>query len=94
MLILIILSWGKDLIMQPVESVEAAHDLKRRLDKKDTDFIIYEVAFLCPIKFDIATRQLSEEEQLEGMMMEVMPQLEAEGRVIKKGRKYVPLARC
>ncbi len=80
--------------MQPVECVQAAHDLKRRLDKKDTDFIIYEAAFLCPIKFDIATRQLSEEEQLEWMMTEVMPQLEAEGRVIKKGRKYVPLARC
>ncbi len=94
MLMLIILAWGKDMVIQPVESVQAAHDLKRRLNKEDTDYIVFEGSFLYPVRLDRATRQLSEEEQLEWMMTEVLPQLEEEGRVIKRGRKYVPLVRC
>lgn len=94
MLMLIILAWGRDMIIQPIESVQAAHELKRRLNKEDTDYIVFEGAFLYPVRFDRATRQLDEDEQLEWLMTEAFPQLEAEGHVIKKGRKYVPLARC
>jgi len=85
-----ILAWGKDLIFQPIDSIQAVHDLKRRLDLKDTDFIIHDSVYLCPIKLDCATRELTESEILEWKMTHVYPALVAEGRMEKnRYGKYV-----
>ncbi len=93
MLMLIILSWGKDLIFQPVDSVQAVHDLKRRLDLKDTDYIIHDSVYLCPIKLDCATRELLESEILEWKMTHVYPALVKEGRMeMNRKGKYVRVA--
>lgn len=51
----------------------AVHDLKRRLDLKDTDFIIHDSVYLCPIKLDCATRELMESEILEWKTVHVYP---------------------
>lgn len=88
MLMLIILTWGRDLVMGPANSVQDVHDMKRRLDIPDADYIIYDSAFLCPVRFDRATRQLDEEEQIEWLMTEAFPQLEEEGRLVKRQGKY------
>ncbi len=89
-----ILTWGKDLIFQPADSVERVHDLKRRLGLKDTDYIIHDSVCLCPIKLDCATRELTESEILEWKMVHVYPNLEKEGRMEKnKYGKYVLVAK-
>ena len=88
-----ILTWGKDLIFQPADSVQAVHDLKRRLDLRDTDYIIHDSNFLCPIVMDIATRELTESEQIEWLHTTVYPALVAEGIMEKnKKGKYVKVA--
>jgi len=90
---LAILSWGKDLIFQPVDSVQAVHDLKRRLDLKDTDYIIHDSVYLCPIKLDNANKELTESEILEWKMVHVYPRLVAEGRMEKnRYGKYILVA--
>lgn len=89
-LMVAILAWGKDLTFMPVESVQAVHDLKRRLDRKDTDYIIHDSVFLCPIKMDQATRELTESEQVEWLNTKVYPVLGEEGRMTRnKHGKYV-----
>jgi hypothetical protein len=94
MLMVAILTWEKDLVFQKVRSVQAVHDLKRRLALDDTDFIIHDSAFLCPIKLDCATRELDEDEQLEWLMTEAYPQLVAEGRMVRDNHgKYVSVAK-
>jgi hypothetical protein len=80
-----ILSWDKDMIIQPVRSVQEAHNLKRRLCLEDTDYIIHDSVFLCPIKFDHAIRELMESEQVEWVQTMVYPSLVKEGRMHKKG---------
>lgn len=92
-IMLAILSWGKDLIFQPVDSVQAVHDLKRRLDLRDTDYIIHDSVYLCPIKLDNANKELTESEILEWKMVHVYPHLVAEGRMEKnKYGKYILVA--
>lgn len=82
-IMLAILSWGKDLIFQPVDSVQV----------KDTDYIIHDSNFLCPIVMDIATRELTESEQIEWLHTKVYPALVAEGILEKnKKGKYVKVA--
>ncbi len=88
MIMLTILAWGKDIVMKPMESVQAIYDLRNRLGLEDTEYIIWDSAFLCPLKFDRAVRVLGEEEQLEWLMTEVFPQLEEEGRVVYERGKY------
>ena len=80
-----ILSWNKDMIIQPVNSIQEVHNLKRRLAREDTEYIIHDSVFLCPIRFDHANRELTESEQLEWLMTEVYTALEGEGRMHKKG---------
>lgn len=93
MLMCAILAWGKDLIFQPADSVEAVHDLRRRMDLPDTDYIIHDSNFLCPIIMDIATRELTESEQIEWLHTKVYPALEVEGIMEKnKKGKYVRVA--
>ena len=90
MLMCAILTWGKDLIFQPAYSIEDVHDLKRRLDRNGTDYIIHDSVYLCPIKLDNATRELTESEILEWKMTHVYPALVAEGRMEKnRYGKYV-----
>ena len=88
-----ILAWGKDLIFQPAHSIEEVHDLKRRLDLKDTDYIIHDSNFLCPIVMDMATREIDESEQIEWLHTTVYPALVAEG-IMEKNKKgrYVKVA--
>jgi len=88
MIMVIILSWGKDVILQPVDSFEEAQDLRRRIGG-DRDFIVYESHFLLPIRLDIAWRQLDEEEQVEWLYSEAWPALHEEGRVSRKHGKYI-----
>jgi hypothetical protein len=88
MLMVAILQWGKELMFRRIESVQYVHDLKRRHNWEDTEFIIHDSTFLCPIKLDNATRELAEDEVLEFKMSEAYPQLEAEGRLIRKNGKY------
>jgi hypothetical protein len=85
MLMVAILSWNKDLIIQRVRSIEEARNLKQRLDREDTDYIVHDGVFLCPIKFDHANRELTESEQIEWLQSEVYPSLVREGRMDKKG---------
>ena len=93
MLMVAILTWGKDLIFQPAHSIEEVHDLKRRLDLKDTDYIIHDSNFLCPIVMDMATREIDESEQIEWLHTTVYPALVAEGIMEKnKKGKYVLVA--
>ncbi len=88
-----ILTWGKDLIFQPADSIQAVHDLKRRLDLKDTDYIIHDSVYLCPIKLDCANRELLESEILEWKMTYVYPALVKEGRMeMNRKGKYVKVA--
>lgn len=88
MLMLIIMSWGKDLIIQLVDSFKDAQDLRRRIGG-NRDFIVYESNFLLPLRLDRAWRQLDEEEQVEWLQGEAWPALHEEGRVSRKNGKYV-----
>lgn len=88
MLMLIIMSWGKDLLIQPVDSLEEARDLRRRIGG-DRDFIIYESHFLIPVRLDRAWRQLGEEEMIEWLNTEAYPRLHEEGRISRRNGKYV-----
>lgn len=87
---LIILTWGKEMIMKPIESFEYVRGLKNRLDLEDTDYIVFDSNFLFPLKLDIATRELTESEQIEWLRTEVYPALVEEGKMIKNRKaKYV-----
>ena len=79
MLMVIILAWNNDLVIQQARSFQHVRDLKNRFNDPNTNFIIHDSNFLCPIKLDNATRQLSEEEQVEWLKTEVYPALEEEG---------------
>jgi hypothetical protein len=93
-LMVAILRWDRDLIFQPVHSIHDVHDLKRRLDLKDTDYIIHDSVCLCPIKLDCAIRELTESEILEWKMTHVYPNLVTEGRMEKnKYGKFVKVAK-
>lgn len=89
MLMVAILNWGKDLIFKQADSIESVHNLKRRLNLENADYIIFDGVLLCPICLDHANYQLDEEEQLEWFMTSVYPALEAEGRMSKKNGKWV-----
>jgi hypothetical protein len=65
MLICAILSWGKDLLIQPVESYQYVKNLKNRLRLDDVDFIVYDSGFYTPIDFDNGTGQKGEDEIIE-----------------------------
>ena len=87
-----ILTWGRDLIIQPIDSIQAVHDLKRRLSGNgaEREFIIHDSNLLCPVKLDNAVRQLDEEEQIEWLMTEAYPALVKEGKMEKnRFDKYV-----
>jgi hypothetical protein len=86
-----ILSWGRDLIFQPVDSIQKVHDMKHRMDLPDTDYIIHDSVFLCPIKMDNAVKEQTESEILEWKMSYAYPKLVEEGRMIKNNGRYRPL---
>lgn len=83
---IVILSWGRDLIIQPLDNIAQAKRLRATLP--DRDFIIHDSAFLCPIKLDIATRQLMEDEVIEFLQTQAYPQLLEEGRMFLKNGRY------
>lgn len=89
MLMLAILSWGRDLIVQPAQSAEAVHLLRQRIGSDDRDFIIFDGNFLFPLKLDYAVRQLSEEEIVEWLHADVFPALEEEGLLTRKNGRFV-----
>lgn len=88
MLMVAILSWKKDLIFQSVSSAQSVKELKIRLNLPDTDYIIHDSNFLCPLKMDRATRQLTEDEIIEWLHTEVYPALLEEGRMVLKNGSY------
>ena len=58
MLIVATLTWGKDLLIQPVSSIQDVHRMKKRLGGDcDRDFVIFDGAFLSPIKLDNAVQE-------------------------------------
>lgn len=89
MLILAILTWGRDLIFQPIESLQKAKDLRRRIGSDDRDFVVYEGHLLCPIKLDEAVKIMSEEDITEWLHTDVLPALLEEGRVEMMNGKYI-----
>lgn len=88
-LMVAILAWGKDMIIQSVHSIQEVHNLKRRLDLEDTDYIIHDNEFLLPIRFDHANRELTESEQIEWLQKMVYPSLVKAGRMHKKGHNKI-----
>ncbi len=61
MLILFILNWGKDIIIQPVPSFQHVKDLKNRINNPNFDYVVYSSQYLTPIKFDNINTQLDDE---------------------------------
>ncbi len=88
MLMLAILTWEKDLVIQPARSMQWIRDLKRRLDNPDAEFIVFDSNFLNPFRLDHATRQLAEDEVIEWLHMEVYPALLEEGQMYMKNGTY------
>lgn len=88
MLMLCILTWGKDLIIQPARSMQWVKDLKRRLDNPNSDFIIFDSNFLSPVKLDNCCTQMMEDEIIEWKHMEVYPALLEEGEMFMKNGSY------
>ncbi len=87
MLMLIIITWGQDMLIQQTRSVQYVRDLKQRLGG-DREYIIYDSVFLFPLRLDLAWRQLAEDEVIEYVHGEAYPALEAEGRLVRKHGKY------
>jgi hypothetical protein len=79
MLMVAILSWNNDLVIQQARSIQDIKNMRARFDNPNTNFIIHDSNFLCPIKFDNCTRQLMEDEQIEWLRTEVYPAPEEEG---------------
>lgn len=86
MLMIIILSWGRDLVIQPLDNIAQAKRLRARMP--DNDFIIHDSVFLCPIRLDIATRKLREDEVIEFLQTSAYPELLEEGRMFLNNGKY------
>lgn len=87
MLMVAIISWGKDLLFMLADSVKAVHALKQRLGD-GRDYIIFDTAFLWPFRFDHAYRELKEDEVIEFVHGQAYPELIAEGRLRLKNGKY------
>jgi hypothetical protein len=83
---IIILSWGRDLVIQPLDNIAQAKRLRAKMP--DHEFIIHDSAFLCPVKLDIANRQLMEDEIIEFLQTSAYPELLEEGRMFLKNGKY------
>ncbi len=81
MLMMFILSWGCDITIRPVDSVQEAHDFKRRNENRDWDIVVYDSVFLMPFRFDIAWRQLADSEVEELRRGTAFPALVEEGRM-------------
>jgi len=91
MLMLVIISWGQDLLIQPVHSIQEARDLKRRIGRDNMDFVIYDSVFLMPLRFDIASRQLADSEVEELKRGSAYPMLVQEGRITVRHGRPVPV---
>jgi len=86
MLMIAILAWGKDLTIQPLASIAEAKRLRTVLPGRE--LIIHDSVFLSPIKLDIATRQLMEDEKIEFLHTQAYPELFDEGRMLMQNGKY------
>jgi len=92
MLMVAIITWGRDFERHPVASREEVVRLKKALmngsgPKMDRDFVFHEGNLLCPVTLDRTHRQLSEDEVIEFLRGEAWPKLVEEGRIkMKNGR--------
>lgn len=93
MLMVLIVHWGHDWVIRPIDSVRELHALKQRLDIDDMDFIPYESWLPTPFILDqpIAVRELSDSEVEEHLRGTVYPQLIEEGRMVMDKRKGRPV---
>lgn len=65
MLMVAIITWGKDLLIKPATSLQDIKDLKNRLRLPDVDFIIFDSGYFTPIAFDNFTQEVDESKQVE-----------------------------
>lgn len=93
MLMAAIISWGRDLLFMPVESVQYVRALKMRLGP-GKDYIIFDTVFLWPFRFDHAYRELMEDEVIEFIHSQAYPELIKEGRIKLKNGKYPRIIRA
>jgi hypothetical protein len=94
MLMVAIITWGRDFELHPVASREEVVRLKKALTngsgpKRDRDFVFHEGNLLCPVTLDRTHRQLSEDEVIEFLRGEAWPKLVEEGRIKMKNGKPI-----
>ncbi len=94
MLMVAIITWGRDFELHPVASREEVLRLKKALTngsgpKRDRDFVFHEGNLLCPVTLDRTHRQLSEDEVIEFLRGEAWPKLVEEGRIKMKNGKPI-----
>ena len=83
MLMVAILAWGKDLLIQQAQDMVWVRRMKHRLGP-ETDIVVYDGAFLFPLRLDIAWRQLQEDEVIEFLHTSSYPLLVEENRITLK----------
>ncbi len=94
MLMVAIITWGGDFVLQQVASREEVVRLKKALNngsgpKRDRDFVFHEGNLLCPVTLDRTHRQLSKDEVIEFLRGEAWPKLVEEGRIKMKNGKPI-----